>query len=134
MGSSTTYVQQVAGGRPPEGGLVAEVSADDNEVLSEEQEVERKSGTMRGCDIIPASILKSTTSYIQYICSQNGTKLKHSLLASDCHLKEKVLYRCTGILTTANWHNNYIRRCIDTGQLRLHHHYIIARVSKTVTR
>jgi len=95
MDSSTTHVQQVSGGRPPEGGLVAEVSADDNEVLSEEQEVERKSGTMRGCDVIPASILKSTTSYIQYICGQNGTKLKHSLLASDCHLKEKVLYRYT---------------------------------------
>ena len=59
MDSSTTHVQQVSGGRPPEGGLVAEVSADDNEVLSEEQEVERKGGTMRDCDVIPASILKA---------------------------------------------------------------------------
>ena len=42
MDSPTTHVQWASGGRPPEGGLVAEVSADDNEVLSEEQEVERK--------------------------------------------------------------------------------------------
>ena len=44
MDSPTMYAQWVSGGRPPEGGLVAEVSADDNEVLSEEQEVEREKG------------------------------------------------------------------------------------------
>ena len=77
MGSPTMNVQWVSGGRPPEGGLVAEVSADDNEVLSEEQEVERKGGTMRSCRVIPASILKSTTAFIQYIWGSEWDQIKH---------------------------------------------------------
>ena len=77
MDSPTTHVQWASGGRPPEGGLVAEVSADDNEVLSEEQEVEEKG--VESCQVIPASILKSTTIYLQYICGQNGTKLSYWL-------------------------------------------------------
>ena len=81
------YVQWVSGGR--------------GQVKNNE---ERKKGcTMRSCHVIPASILKSTTAFIQYIWGSEWDQIKISLLAADCHLMEKVLYRYTDILTTANW-------------------------------